>query len=216
MVETVAAEKAATIHQAPEYTVSSLCFLFRPHVDTTRVVRGSFYVTVPCPFVCLSKLSTAAAVCSEFAAVGSVGRRYRSIAARPAPQQHGGRQQMRAVSRLQPPYKAEHRLVCSASPPTLPVRRLCCSQLSAPQGRLNQWAHWARAQGFQDFFLFEGPPTGCGEINFLKLIILLLMLLHDRTNTRKIDLHSYSKGLFLCCAGIVADNSAINAANFLP
>ena len=23
------------------------------------------------------------------------------------------------------------------------------------------------------FFLFEGPPTGCGEINFLKLIILL-------------------------------------------
>jgi len=116
MVETVAAEKAATIHQAPEYTVSSLCFLFRPHVDTTRVVRGRVYVTVPCPFVCLSKLSTAAAVCSEFAAVGSVGRRYRSIAARPvpsstAPQQHGGRQQMRAVSRLQPPYKAEHRLV---------------------------------------------------------------------------------------------------------
>jgi len=23
------------------------------------------------------------------------------------------------------------------------------------------------------FFLFEGPPTGCGEINFKKLIILL-------------------------------------------
>ena len=34
-----------------------------------------------------------------------------------------------------------------------------------------------------DFFLFEGPPTGCGEIIFLKLIILLLMLLHDRINT---------------------------------
>ena len=33
------------------------------------------------------------------------------------------------------------------------------------------------------FFLFEGPATGCGEIKFLKLIILLLMLLHDRTNT---------------------------------
>ena len=64
------------------------------------------------------------------------------------------------------------------------------------------------------FFLFQRPPTGCGEINFLKLIILLLMLLHDRTNNSKIDL--YSKGLFLCCAGIVADNSAINAANFLP
>jgi len=24
-----------------------------------------------------------------------------------------------------------------------------------------------------DFFLFEGPPTGCGEILFFKLIILL-------------------------------------------
>jgi len=51
------------------------------------------------------------------------------------------------------------------------------------QGRLNQWAHWARAQGRRVFFIFEGPPTGCGEINFIKLTILLLMLLHDRTNT---------------------------------
>jgi len=34
------------------------------------------------------------------------------------------------------------------------------------QGRLNQWAHWARAQGPRIFFLFEGPPTGCGEIIF--------------------------------------------------
>ena len=34
------------------------------------------------------------------------------------------------------------------------------------QGRLNQWAHWARAQGPRIFFLFEGPPTGCGEILF--------------------------------------------------
>jgi len=33
------------------------------------------------------------------------------------------------------------------------------------QGRLSQWAHWARAQGPRIFFLFEGPPTGCGEIN---------------------------------------------------
>ena len=32
-----------------------------------------------------------------------------------APQQHGGQQQMRAVSRLQPPYKAEHRLVRNAT-----------------------------------------------------------------------------------------------------
>jgi len=30
--------------------------------------------------------------------------------------------------------------------------------------------HVSRAPGF---FLFEGPPTGCGEINFLKLTILL-------------------------------------------
>jgi len=51
------------------------------------------------------------------------------------------------------------------------------------QGRLNQWAHWARAQGPRIFFLFEGAPTGCGEINVLKLIVLLLMLLRDRTNT---------------------------------
>ena len=35
------------------------------------------------------------------------------------------------------------------------------------QGRLNQWAHWARAQGPRIiFFLFEGPPTGRGEIIF--------------------------------------------------
>ena len=51
------------------------------------------------------------------------------------------------------------------------------------QGRLNQWAQWARAQGPRVFFLFEGPQTGCGEINFFKLIILLLMILHNRTNT---------------------------------
>jgi len=37
--------------------------------------------------------------------------------------------------------------------------------------------------GPPDFFLFQGPPTGCGEIIFFKLIILVLMLLHDRTNT---------------------------------
>jgi len=41
--------------------------------------------------------------------------------------------------------------------------------------------HVPRAPDFS--FLFEGPLTGCGEINSLKLIILLLMLLHDRTNT---------------------------------
>jgi len=44
------------------------------------------------------------------------------------------------------------------------------------QGRLNQWAHWARVQAPGFFFLFEGPPTGCGEMYFLKLIILLVPL----------------------------------------
>ena len=34
------------------------------------------------------------------------------------------------------------------------------------RARLNQWAHWARARGPRVFFLFEGPPTGCGEIHF--------------------------------------------------
>jgi len=46
---------------------------------------------------------------------------------------------------------------------------------NSDQGRLIQWARWARAQGHRIFFLFEGPPTGCGEINFLKLIVLLLV-----------------------------------------
>ena len=31
------------------------------------------------------------------------------------------------------------------------------------QGRLHQWAHWARAQGPGFYFLFQGPPTGCGK-----------------------------------------------------
>ena len=48
------------------------------------------------------------------------------------------------------------------------------------QGRDGHTGHVPRAPGF---FLIEGPPTGCGEVNFLKQIILLLMLLHDRTNT---------------------------------
>ena len=76
---------------------------------------------------------------------------------------------------------------------------------SSAQGRLNQWAHLARAQGPGFFFLFEGPPTGCGEIIFFKLIAVNCLC-----NTKQ----TYSKGLFLCCAGIVADNGAINAANF--
>ena len=53
-----------------------------PHSMWSRV-----YVTVRCLSVCLSH-SPAAATCGEFAAVGPAWKRYRSIAARPAPQQH--------------------------------------------------------------------------------------------------------------------------------
>ena len=42
-----------------------------------------------------------------------------------------------------------------------------CLLASLLQGRLKQWTHWARAQGPRILFLFEGPPAGCGEINFL-------------------------------------------------
>jgi len=49
---------------------------------------------------------TAAAACCGVAAVGPTGRRYRSIAARPTPQQ-----QMQAVPRLPMTLEAEYRLV---------------------------------------------------------------------------------------------------------
>ena len=42
-----------------------------------------------CPSVRLSQLSTTAAACGGFAAVGPAGRRYRLIAARPAPSSNG-------------------------------------------------------------------------------------------------------------------------------
>ena len=64
--------------------------------------------------LCLS-LSPAAVAYGAFAAVGPAGRRYRSIAARSAPQQHGTAArraaEMRAVPRLQLTQEAEHRLV---------------------------------------------------------------------------------------------------------
>ena len=48
-----------------------------------------------------------------------------------------------------------------------PISPECPSDVHKTQStRLNQWAHWARAQGPRIFFLFEGPPTGCGEIFF--------------------------------------------------
>jgi len=43
------------------------------------------------------------------------------------------------------------------------------------QGR-QPMAHWARAQGPTIFFLSEGPPTDCGEINLLKLTNYLITL----------------------------------------
>ena len=61
----------------------SACRVYLWHSMRSRVC-----VTVRCPSVCLSH-SLAAAACAGFAAVGPAGRRYRSIAARPAPQQHG-------------------------------------------------------------------------------------------------------------------------------
>jgi len=73
------------------------------------------------------------------------------------------------------------------------------------QGRLNQWAHWARAEGPGFFFFLRDPQLAV--VNFFKLIAV-----HCLCNTKQ----TYSKGLFFRCAGIVADNGAKNAANFLP
>ena len=50
------------------------------------------------------------------------------------------------------------------------------------QGRLNQWAHWARAQGPGIFFLFEGPPTGCGEIIFLTNCLITFAKINCKGN----------------------------------
>ena len=58
-----------------------------PHSMQNRV-----YVAVRCPSVCPSVClshSPAATACGGFAVVSLVGRKYRSIAAWPAPQQHG-------------------------------------------------------------------------------------------------------------------------------
>ena len=74
------------------------------------------------------------------------------------------------------------------------LQYVCTDSKRTPQGRLNQWAHWARAHGPRFFSSFRGPPTGCGEINFSKLIFLLFMLLHDRTNTSSaylVNLHTW-------------------------
>jgi len=90
----------------------------RSIVDTVHIVRGRVCVMVRCPSVrlpvrlsvCLSQLSITAAPCDGFAAVAGLGGQEISIDCCTAgaqqqhgAQQHGDPQQMRAVSRLQPP-----------------------------------------------------------------------------------------------------------------
>jgi len=62
---------------------------------------------VGCPSVCLSHLSTAAAVCGGFVGGQEIsinsGGRPAATPPQHGAQQHGGQQQTRAVSRLQPP-----------------------------------------------------------------------------------------------------------------
>jgi len=53
-----------------------------------------------------------------------------------------------------------------AGMPRAPIWLRLVTARFSQQGRLNQWAHCARAQGPGFFFLFEGPRTGCGEIIF--------------------------------------------------
>ena len=60
----------------------------RRHSIRIRVYETVRYLSV-FSSVRLSVRSPAAAACGGFAAVGPAGSRYRSIAARPAPQQHG-------------------------------------------------------------------------------------------------------------------------------
>jgi len=59
-------------------------------------MRSRVYVTVVCPSVRLSRRSTAAAACGEFAAERRGGRKYRSTA---TPSSTGAEQQMWAVPR---------------------------------------------------------------------------------------------------------------------
>ena len=51
------------------------------------------------------------------------------------------------------------------------------------QGRLNQWAHWARAQGPRIFFSFWGIPNWLWWNNFFKLIMIVQTLaVHNLVN----------------------------------
>jgi len=94
------------------------------------------------PSVCLSHLSTVARRCGGFAAAGPTDSRYRSIA-----QQHGAQQQMRAVTRCQPPYEAGHALVhgseCSGA---------CC-----------RWSVYAGGAGDTGFSGTTGQTGAAGQ-----------------------------------------------------
>jgi len=82
----------------------------------THRKRSRVCVKVRCPSVCpdvrpfdFPSMGPQQQTCSHGAAVGPVGRRTRSVAARPALSSSGVR--MRAVPRCQRTYEAEHRLV---------------------------------------------------------------------------------------------------------
>ena len=90
-------------------TVADICLLVRVTVQSYTVnawltVGVIDTARIVCPSVCLSHLSPAAAACGGFSAVGPAGRRYRSIAARPALSSNC----RRAVSRCQLTWEAEH------------------------------------------------------------------------------------------------------------
>ena len=67
-----------------------------------------------------------------------------------------------------------------------------------------------------DVFDFGGPLTGCGEIIFLKLIILLLMLLHDRTNASSAYLVNLRTVVHGYCTGIVLPSLVYSVLCFYP
>jgi len=56
------------------------------------------------------------------------------------------------------------------------------SGVTVQQGRLNQWAHWARAQDHRIFFSFWGAPTGCGEIFFLTNYLITFAKINFKGN----------------------------------
>jgi len=90
------------------YTVSGGALNSTPTDMLTLLVCGRVHLTVRCPSVCPTYrplCATAAGLLLCARRAGDMGR------SRRAPQQHGVQQLMRAVSRCQLTYEAEHRLV---------------------------------------------------------------------------------------------------------